>query len=180
MPTHLMFLAFAGFHAPVLRSKSPGAHSVTIPSATGVLLRSDVPPHWFQSPGFTVGFFRFVGSTAVRLSSIDLAATAVVGAALELAGFARALFSSAGLSVALASAGLSVADFSSAGLSSAGLSSAGFSSLISVLGISIWGEASVVVLVVPSDLPRGLAGWHPDRKVTTTAPKKSAAMMAAR
>ena len=45
VPTHLMFLALDAFHSPVLRSKSPGAQSVTIPSAIGVLLRSEVPPH---------------------------------------------------------------------------------------------------------------------------------------
>src|SRR5437762_5697798 len=65
-----MFLAFDGFHSPVLRSKSPGAQSVTIPWATGVLFRSDVPPHWFQSPGLIVGLWSAVsGLSFVAFSS---------------------------------------------------------------------------------------------------------------
>src|SRR4051794_13963255 len=79
-----MFLAFDGFHSPVLRSKSPGAQSVTIPSATGVLLRSDVPPHWFQSPGLIVGLCSAVsGLSFVAFSS---------------AGFTPAGFASVGVS----------------------------------------------------------------------------------
>src|SRR5438034_6480020 len=98
-----MFLAVAESHAPVWRSNSPGAHSVTIPSATGVLLRSEVPPHWFQSPALMTGFCR-----AVELPAADLGCSA---ADLSVAGFSAGFFSVgfsfAGLLVGCSSAGFS-------------------------------------------------------------------------
>src|SRR5262245_39347676 len=141
-----MFLALSGFHAPVLRSKSPGAHSVGMFLPTGVLLRIEVPPHWFHSPAFTTGFL--VGVSMFALAGIVRDATCTDSSRRVLVVFGSAGFSSAGLSAA----------FSSAGFSSAGFASAGFSSLISSFGMTISGETSVVVLVVPTEVVFGLAG----------------------
>src|SRR3954452_12113281 len=89
-----MFFALVGFQSPVLRSKSPGAQSVTMPLPIGVLLRRDVPPHWFQSPGLMTGLCPEETPLAV-LSMTGFAATKVSSAA----GLAADVFcSSAGFS----------------------------------------------------------------------------------
>src|SRR5262245_12611814 len=96
--THLMFFAVAGFQAPVLRSKSPGFHSVRIPSPRGVLFRIVLPPHWLQSPGLIVGFCVGTFPPAAARTSVVCAATCTACAGLSVAGCAWADFSSAGLS----------------------------------------------------------------------------------
>ena len=50
-----MFFAARRLPLAGLAVELAGAHSVGMSSPIGVLLRSDVPPHWFQSPGLIVG-----------------------------------------------------------------------------------------------------------------------------
>src|SRR5947209_12756433 len=121
-----MFFALDGFHSPVLRSNSPGAQSVTIRSATGVLLRSEVPPHWFQSPGLITGF--------------PTAAESLLAGTIFF-GFSSAGFTPPGLpSVGVSPFG-STADFSSAGFAAEGFSSDGFTpSGLPSLGVSPLGS----------------------------------------
>src|SRR5688572_15166535 len=102
-----MFFAVAGFHSPVFRSKSPGAHSVTFPSPPAVLLRSDVPPHWFHSPAVTDG----------------LAPAGVLAATFPVFAFTAADFSVGDFSSGLAPAGFASSGFTSSGFTPAVLAS---------------------------------------------------------
>src|SRR2546421_561942 len=124
-----MFLAFDGFHSPVLRSKSPGAQSVTIPWATGVLFRSDVPPHWFQSPGLIVGLWSAVsGLSFVAFSSAGFTPAGLASVGVSPFGKAGAgALVAAVLAAAFLPAVLSFSAFSSAGFTPGGLPSVGVS-----------------------------------------------------
>src|SRR5437660_845623 len=183
-----MFFALEGFHSPVLRSNSPGAQSVTIPSATGVLLRSEVPPHWFQSPGLITGLRRAADSPLFGDAFAGFSSAGFTPSGLPSVGvspFGRAAGAGeSDLGAGFSSAGLTPSGFPSVGVSPLGntgfsaFSSADFSSFTSSLGIEIRGPLSVVVLPVLPTPPRRAAGRQPETSVAEMVPSSKATKMA--
>src|SRR5580658_405534 len=84
-----MFLALSFCHSPVLESKPPTSHSMGIFFPSGVLLRSDEPPHCPQSAGpIPIGLFNgSVDKAGLVASVLAVSVLASATGARAAAGF---------------------------------------------------------------------------------------------